>query len=154
MTSIVAIDLGTCTGWAHLIGVKDRGIAIHSGTWDCSIRRSVDSPALRFTKFERQLSDLLALSPDKLLYEIVYAHSGTEAGHMYGAFQAKLFEVCDRFGVPCEGVGVQAIKKFATGKGNANKDAVLAAVRLWGHEPQDHNEADAIALARLGWEHM
>jgi hypothetical protein len=41
---------------------------------------------------------------------------------------------------------VSTIKRFATGKGNAGKDAVLTAIRLRGYQPADDNEADAIAL--------
>ena len=40
----------------------------------------------------------------------------------------------------------------ATGKGNAPKDAMLAAVRRWGYAPVDDNEADAIALLHLAIE--
>ena len=47
------------------------------------------------------------------------------------------------------GVPVGTIKRHATGKGNANKDAMIAAVRSWGYTPVDDNEADALAL--LHW---
>ena len=49
-------------------------------------------------------------------------------------------------GVPYEGVPVGTIKRFATGKGNANKDAMIAAARARGFSPADDNEADAIAI--------
>lgn len=42
-----------------------------------------------------------------------------------------------------------SIKKHATGKGNASKDEVIAAVRARGHEPGCDNEADALALLYL-----
>lgn len=41
---------------------------------------------------------------------------------------------------------VGAIKKHATGKGNANKEQMVEAVRALGFHPADDNEADAIAL--------
>ena len=41
---------------------------------------------------------------------------------------------------------VGTIKKHATGRGNARKDAMLAAARARGHSPADDNEADALAL--------
>jgi len=47
---------------------------------------------------------------------------------------------------PYAGVPVGTIKRFATGKGNASKDAVLAAMRQRGFQPADDNEADAIAI--------
>jgi Holliday junction resolvasome RuvABC endonuclease subunit len=43
-------------------------------------------------------------------------------------------------------VPVGTIKRFATGKGNAGKEAVVAAVRSRGFARADENEADAIAL--------
>jgi hypothetical protein len=36
--------------------------------------------------------------------------------------------------------------RFAAGKGNADKQAVIDAIRARGFSPVDHNEADAIAI--------
>jgi Holliday junction resolvasome RuvABC endonuclease subunit len=44
---------------------------------------------------------------------------------------------------------VGTIKKHATGKGNAGKQAVIAAMQAKGYHPKDDNEADALAL--LTW---
>ena len=41
------------------------------------------------------------------------------------------------------------IKKFATGKGNANKEAMIEAAKELGYNPKDDNEADAIHIYRL-----
>jgi Holliday junction resolvasome RuvABC endonuclease subunit len=41
---------------------------------------------------------------------------------------------------------VGTIKRYATGKGNASKNEVIAAMRARGFEPADDNEADAIAI--------
>jgi Holliday junction resolvasome RuvABC endonuclease subunit len=43
-------------------------------------------------------------------------------------------------------VPVGTIKRFITGKGNADKQAVIDAVRARGFQPKDDNEADAIAI--------
>lgn len=48
--------------------------------------------------------------------------------------------------MPYQGVPVGTIKRFASGKGNAGKDAVIAAMRARGFAPSDDNEADALAL--------
>jgi hypothetical protein len=37
-------------------------------------------------------------------------------------------------------------KRYATGKGNADKAAMIAAMRARGFAPTDDNEADALAL--------
>ena len=49
-------------------------------------------------------------------------------------------------GVPYEGVPVGTIKRHATGKGNAPKQAMIDAARAKGFSPEDDNEADAIAI--------
>jgi Holliday junction resolvasome RuvABC endonuclease subunit len=46
-------------------------------------------------------------------------------------------------------VPVGTIKRYVTGKGNADKQAVIAAVKALGFSPADDNEADALAL--LHW---
>ena len=53
---------------------------------------------------------------------------------------------CEEHGVAYQGVPVGTIKAFATGKGNADKAAVIAAVQARGFSPLDDNEADAIAI--------
>jgi Holliday junction resolvasome RuvABC endonuclease subunit len=53
------------------------------------------------------------------------------------------------FKIPYRGVPVGTIKRHITGRGNADKDAVIAAVRALGFDPVDDNEADALAL--LDW---
>jgi Holliday junction resolvasome RuvABC endonuclease subunit len=45
-----------------------------------------------------------------------------------------------------DSVAVGTIKRHATGRGNADKAAMLAAMRARGFSPADDNEADAIAL--------
>jgi Holliday junction resolvasome RuvABC endonuclease subunit len=49
-------------------------------------------------------------------------------------------------GVPYQGAPVGTIKKFLTGQGNANKQAMIDAARKLGFSPADDNEADAIAI--------
>ena len=56
---------------------------------------------------------------------------------------------CEHHNIPYQGVPVGTIKKHATGKGNAGKDEMIAAIRARGHTPGDDNEADALAL--LHW---
>jgi Holliday junction resolvasome RuvABC endonuclease subunit len=48
--------------------------------------------------------------------------------------------------VPYQGVPVATIKRFVTGKGNADKAKMVAAIQARGFAPADDNEADAIAL--------
>ena len=79
-------------------------------------------------------------------FEEVRAHKGTAAAHTYGAFLGQLSAWCERRGVVYQGVPVATIKKHATGKGNAGKELVIAAMQRMGYQPADDNEADALAL--------
>jgi Holliday junction resolvasome RuvABC endonuclease subunit len=47
---------------------------------------------------------------------------------------------------------VGTIKKFISGKGNANKQQVIDEIKKRGHMPNDDNEADALALLYLAIE--
>lgn len=141
MKPMLALDLGTTTGFA--VGSPNN---IVTGTWDLKPGRG-DGGGMRFVKFRARLNELhAAMKFSAVFYEEVRKHRGTAAAHVYGGLQAVLTEWCEHNGVPYEGVPVQTIKKFATGKGNADKEAVKAYVRTLGYEPADDNEADAIAL--------
>jgi Holliday junction resolvasome RuvABC endonuclease subunit len=141
-SAILALDLGTTTGWASLIG----GI-VQSGT--VSFRPSrYDGGGRRYLRFQRWLETLAHETGGlgTVFFEEVRRHAGTDAAHLYGGFLATLSSWCERKQVAYQGVPVGTIKRFATGKGNAGKDAVLTAIRMRGYQPADDNEADAIAL--------
>lgn len=56
--------------------------------------------------------------------------------------------------IPFVDVAPAALKRFATGKGNATKDATLAAaIRRFGFEGDDNNAADAWLLRAMGVRH-
>ena len=65
---------------------------------------------------------------------------------VYGGFLGMLTAWCEEHDVPYEGVPVGTIKRYATGKGNADKAKMVAAIQARGFRPADDNEADAIAL--------
>jgi Holliday junction resolvasome RuvABC endonuclease subunit len=79
-------------------------------------------------------------------FEEVRRQVGTDAAHIYGGLLATLTAWCEQRSIPYQGVPVGTIKRFIAGKGNADKDAVIAAVRARGFAPADDNEADAIAI--------
>jgi hypothetical protein len=84
-----------------------------------------------------------------VVFEEVRRHLGTTAGHIYGGYLAHLTAWAEANRIPYHGVPVGTIKRHATGKGNADKAAVIEAVRKLGFNPADDNEADALAL--LHW---
>ena len=70
-------------------------------------------------------------------------------GHAFGGYLAHLTAWAEANKIPYQGVPVGAIKRHIAGKGNADKAAVIDAVRKLGFQPADDNEADALAL--LDW---
>jgi Holliday junction resolvasome RuvABC endonuclease subunit len=65
---------------------------------------------------------------------------------MYGGFLAHLTAWCEQHQIPYDGIPVGTIKKHATGKGNSNKAAMIAAMKAKGFKPETDNDADALAL--------
>jgi len=93
-----------------------------------------------------QLTGKVETRIDLVVFEEVRRHLGTDAAHVYGGLLATLTAWCEARGLPYQGLPVGAVKKHATGRGNAPKQAVIAAMRALGHVPGDNNEADALAL--------
>ena len=82
-------------------------------------------------------------------FEEVRFHRGVRGRMPTAATSPILTAWAEMFKIPYRGVPVGTIKRHVTGRGNADKDAVIAAVRALGFDPADDNEADALAL--LDW---
>ena len=141
--TMLALDLGTTTGWA-LHGFDG---LITSGTTSFKPGR-YDGGGMRYLRFTNWLTEIDRLSGpiEAIWFEEVRRHAGTDAAHVYGGLMATLTAWAELRGVPYEGVPVGTIKKHATGRGNADKKAMIAAARARGFSPADDNEADAIAI--------
>ena len=141
--AVLALDLGTVTGWA----LRDRDGTANSGTVSFRPDR-FEGGGMRYLRFKGWLTEVknTAGSIDAVYLEEVRRHAGTNAAHIYGGFLAHVTAWCEHHGIPYQGVPVGTIKRHVTGKGNADKAAVIAAVRARGFDPCDDNEADAVAL--------
>ena len=141
--AVLALDLGTTTGWA--LRGQDGGIT--SGTMTFKPTR-FEGGGMRFLRFRGWLAEIAGLSGGlaRIVFEEVRARAGTDAAHIYGGFLGMLSAWCEEHELPYEGVPVGTIKRFATGKGNADKAKMVAAIEARGFAPADDNEADAIAL--------
>lgn len=141
--TVLALDLGTSTGWA--LRAADGHIV--SGTESFKPGR-FEGGGMRFLRFKRWLTDLKATTDGlgAIYFEEVRRHIGVDAAHAYGGFLGTLTAWCEHHQIPYSGIPVGTIKKHATGKGNAGKAEVIAAMRALGHQPGDDNEADALAL--------
>jgi Holliday junction resolvasome RuvABC endonuclease subunit len=141
--SILALDLGTTTGWA----VRNDRCRILHGTAEFRPSR-FEGGGMRYLRFSKWLDQTLEVTGgiDAIYFETVRRHLGTDAAHVFGGLLATLTAWCEAQGIPYQGVGVGTWKRHASGRGNADKQAVIAAMRERGFEPADDNEADAIAI--------
>ena len=143
---VLALDLGTTTGWALL---TREGHIAHGFA---SFRpQRFEGGGMRFLRFKRWLGELKTIAQDihAVYFEEVRRHAGVDAAHVYGGLMATLTTWCEHQNIAYLGVPVGTIKKHVTGKGNAGKAEVIAAMRVLGHPVIDDNEADALAL--LHW---
>lgn len=145
MSTLLALDLGTTMGWALA-----RPGQITSGTQTFRPGR-FEGGGMRYLRFGRWLDEAQGFvgKVDAVYFEEVRRHLGVDAAHAYGGFLGQLTAWCEQHGIPYQGVPVTTIKRHATGKGNAKKAAMIAAMERHGHAPADDNEADALAL--LHW---
>jgi Holliday junction resolvasome RuvABC endonuclease subunit len=105
-------------------------------------------PFLRFRQWLTEVKNACN-GFDAVYFEEVRNHAGIDAAHKYGGFLAHLTSWCEHQQIPYQGIPVGTIKKHVTGKGNASKAEVIAAVRARGFDPKDDNEADSLALLDL-----
>jgi hypothetical protein len=166
MTSILALDLGTACGWAYhgprlpkpgemvpcdiLGGVpvpRPLPVETQFGTFDLKHGRFAGG-GVRFVRFRDALAKFTG-QVDEVVFEAVQRHAGTAAAHCYGGLLATLTTWCEDNAIPYDGRSVQAIKKHATGKGNAKKDEMIAAAKALGYDVKDDNAADAVLLLHM-----
>jgi Holliday junction resolvasome RuvABC endonuclease subunit len=142
--NLLALDFGSTTGYAIL---HDGDIC--SGTRCFKQKRLVGS-GLRFLQFRNWLLEIIPKNKnEKVYYEDVKRHLGTDAAHVYGGYLFHLAAVCEEFQIPYIGLPVGSIKKAATGSGRATKEEMVNAARAAGFHPCDHNESDALAILLL-----
>ena len=144
--TILALDLGTCCGWA----LRTPDGAITSGTAVFKPSR-FEGGGMRYLRFRGWLDEVhgAAGGIGAVYFEEVRRHAGVDASHVYGGLLGILTSWAEHLVIPYAGVPVGTIKKHATGKGNADKASIVAAMRARGFNPGDDNEADALAL--LAW---
>ena len=144
--TILALDLGTTTGWA----IRGFDGLITSGTVSFKPGR-YDGGGMRYLRFTNWLSEINRLSGpiEAIYFEEVRRHAGTDAAHVHGGLLAVLTSWGELRGVPYQGVPVGTWKKVFCGKGNAKKSEVVCAIKALGFNPSDDNEADALAI--LHW---
>ncbi len=173
---IVGLDLGTNCGIAFcdiIPGQPVRKPTIVGGIWDLSLG-PYDSGPLRHIRLKQFLA---VTKPSLVMYEevkydppadlinnremgpgAIVARVST-AAEFLGGLKTTVATWCEENNIPCHGLAIAQIKKFATGKGNSGKQAMITACNgLYGTSlnPEDYersgddNIADAIFVCAMG----
>ncbi len=141
--AVLALDPGMSLGWA--LRTPD-GHVTH-GTLDLRSRR-FEGGGMRYLRFRQWLTEIkcAAETLKAIFFEEIRAHRGVDAAHVYGGLVATLTAWCEHHGIPYAGVPVGTWKRDLTGKGNANKAVVMAAVQALSYAPETQDEADALGV--------
>ena len=149
---ILALDLGTKTGWA----LYDNGV-LTSGTWTLASDKQIatfrstpfycDSRAMQL----RVHIESFHPAPDYIFYEdVLFAKTRVQA-QLWGGFRAIVSLFCPPSKL--RGVAIQIIKKFGTGSGAATKEMMIAALPPEVRTTDD-NQADAYHLLRFAMKEL
>lgn len=143
--AVLALDLATATGWAFL---DDDG-CLESGVQRFDLKRG-ESPGCRFLRFNAWLAERFVEPPRVVAYEQNFRRGGA-ATEVAAGFSTRVQEACARHGVEHLTVNVSTLKKWATGKGTADKVTMVleARARFPGQVIEDDNQADALLV--LAW---
>jgi len=143
--NILALDCGTKTGWA-----TNAGGSIKSGVQDFSLKRG-ESTGMQLLRFETWLKTMLIFTDAKMIvYESAHMRKYATAIISLQSYITALILLCEKEGIKYEPVESKVIKKHATGKGNAKKEAMLrVAQELFGQHIESQDEADALLI--LDW---
>jgi len=88
--------------------------------------------------------------PPKVFLE-GYAYARPNQAHQIGELGGVVRRLLHINGIPYTEIAPAAVKKFATGKGNADKYKVMSAVaKHWDKHFDSTDECDAFVLARIG----
>jgi hypothetical protein len=151
--NVLALDLGTRTGWA-----LSEGGRIESGVQDFAPKRG-ESPGMRYLAFRRWLTQVVMLQASSMgrerarvpliVYELPHLRGGAAATVLAG-LQTRVEEFCAEHGIEYASVHTATLKKFTTGSGRGDKNDMFvhAVRRRWikpGSEP-DYDEVDAVCL--------
>lgn len=138
--NLLALDLASKTGWASWTG------QLESGVQAFDVRRG-ESPGMRYLRFRRWLEDMAQLvAPELVIYEQPFLMRSGHAAEIALGLATRVQELCALRAIEHQAINGSRLKKWTTGRGNAGKPEMMAAVAYKWKTVTDDNEADAIAL--------
>ena len=141
--TLLALDLGTCSGWACAVPGCE---PVYGHVWLPSDR----GDGAFFNRFRQWLLDHITVhAPRLIVYEAPLITAS--ATHIKTAMRliglaAHTIECAYAREVRAEPANNATVKKFVTDNGRAKKPAVMDAIRDMGWTPENDNVADALAV--------
>lgn len=138
---ILALDQASNCGWAINNTIY--------GCWDLTTRKDEDT-GMKLIRFRNKLKEVCeSESIDLIVYERVAGMHKSSIIHA-----AKMVAIIETFckdnGIGYASFSAPEIKKYATGKGNANKEKMVSAAQeLYGYQGDNDNIADALHIWNL-----
>jgi Holliday junction resolvasome RuvABC endonuclease subunit len=142
--NVVGLDLSySGTGFAHA-----------GGSQKVAPKKGAEMPSCaRLLWFRETIDSLLTGAQIVAIEGYAFGAMHSQAhkiGELGGVIRLMMWEK----GIPYVDIPPTSHKKYATGAGNAKKDAVLAsAIRRLGYEGSSHDEADALWLRAMALDH-
>ena len=150
--TILSLDLGTTMGWAVLINDKMDSGSVSFARYKGCKSKSADHKGLPYLSLYAWLGLRCHIYRVKtIVYEDVFRWSSSDAAKVYGGYRGIVMSTAARYDIEVIGYSPSAIKKFWTGKGNADKNQMVKVTKQKypNLEVKDDNQSDAIALLQL-----
>lgn len=157
MNTYLCLDLASKTGW----NIVRNGTILASGVQDFTKKRG-ETNGILFLRFRAWLTSVMlphlgepGTTANRVLVYEQARFRGGGATELCVGLQTHAQSWAAENGLECAPVATQVLKKHATGKGNAPKEAMIAAAeKILGRPPIDDNEADAIHIGTWAVENL
>lgn len=138
---ILALDQATKCGWAT---------DTSSGMWDLKAR-SGESVGMRVVRFKSKVKEIIEADDIQLIAYERPSGRNIRAIQVASEMVGVIITLCNERGIEYASYSPGEVKRFATGKGNCNKDDMVeAAEKKWPHiDIIDDNHADALWILAL-----
>ena len=153
MRRVLALDLGTNTGWATNAPIYAKTDKILGAAHSGSFVFDGEISGWRYLAFKQWLDyTLLEYKIDHIVYEETFSKGAYAARILHGFLAMLQFTYAERYldedkRLTMAKVYATRLKKFATGNGHARKDLMISKYReKFGYLPADDDEADALWL--------
>lgn len=136
--NILSIDPAEKCGFACSSG--------EHGLWNLSVKRD-ENKAMRLIRFQNLIEDIIKKHDINMIVFETVSGRMPAAIISHSKYVAVIELITEKYNIPYKGYHAKAIKKFATGNGNASKnDMIKTAMKKYGYRGSDDNVADAICL--------